>query len=104
MCIHGGQMTLRPSVTTVQIGGGFPICVPDLVTMPIVGCPQVGPGIVPCTLAVLGDPIITASPSVIVGGRPAYVVTQVGVPGGLTNGVPPGMIICANPGQMIVSS
>jgi hypothetical protein len=53
---------------------------------------------------VLTEPIITASPTVIVGGRPAYVVTEVGVPGGLTNGVPPGMIICVSPGQLTVES
>jgi hypothetical protein len=101
MCIHGGQVMLRPTQTVVQVGGGFALCLPDLLSMPIVGCPQMGPGIVPCTLAVVTDPVITASPKVMVQGRPAYVVTQIGVPGGVTNGVPPGMIICVNPGQIV---
>ena len=75
----------------------------DLATAPIVGWLQAGPGIVPCTLAVTTEPVISPSPKVVVGGRPAYVVDQIGVPGGVTNGVPPGMIICVNPGQAIVS-
>ena len=97
-------MLLTPTQTMVQVGGGFPLCVPDLLTMPILGCPQAGPGIVPCTLAVVTDPVISASPNVVVAGRPAYVVNQIGAPGGVTNGVPPGMIICANPGQILVQA
>jgi hypothetical protein len=104
MCIHGGQVMLHPTQTIVQIQGGFVLCVPDLLTMPIVGCPQVGPGIVPCTLVMVTEPVITASPKVMVGGRPAYVVQQVGVPGGVTNGVPPGMVMCVYPGQMLAMS
>jgi hypothetical protein len=101
MCVHGGQVMLHPTQTMVQIQGGFVLCVPDLLTMPIVGCPQAGPGIVPCTLIVVTEPVISASPKTIIAGRPAYVVNQVGAPGGLTNGVPPGMFMCVNPGQLI---
>ena len=101
MCIHGGHVMLTPSQTSVLVGGGPVLCVPDLLTAPIVGCPQAGPGIVPCTMILVTDPVITASPKVIVAGRPAYVCAQVGVPGGVTNGVPPGMIICAFPGQLV---
>ena len=101
MCVHGGRLMLHPTQAMVRVGGGFALCVPDLLSMPIVGCPQAGPGIVPCTLAVATEPVIMASPRLIVQGRPAYVVVQVGAPGGLTNGVPPGMIMCVNPGQLI---
>jgi hypothetical protein len=99
MCVHGGQVMLRPTQSSVTVAGGFPLAVPDLMTMPIVGCPQVGPGLVPCTLVVATEPVLTASPKVSIGGRPAYVVQAIGVPGGLTNGNPPGMIICVSPGQ-----
>jgi hypothetical protein len=102
MCIHGGQVMLSPAQAMVQVGGGLVLCVPDLMTAPIVGCPQIGPGIVPCTLIMLTEPVISASPKMIVGGRPAYVVQSIGTPGGLTNGNPPGMIICASPGQLSV--
>jgi hypothetical protein len=101
MCIHGGQLMLHPTQTTVQVGGGFALCVPDLLSMPIVGCPQAGPGIVPCTLVLVTEPVIRASSTVVVQGRPAYVVDQIGVPGGATNGAPPGMITCVNPGQIV---
>jgi hypothetical protein len=100
-CVHGGQMMLSPRQTLVQLQGGFVLCIPDLLSMPIVGCPQVGIGIVPCTLAVVTEPVISASPLVQVAGRPAYVVNTIGVPGGVTNGVPPGMIVCVNPGQAL---
>jgi hypothetical protein len=101
MCLHGGQVQLHPTQTMLQIQGGYVLCVPDLLTMPIVGCPQAGPGIVPCTMIVLTEPAITASPTVVVQGRPAYEVMAIGAPGGLTNGVPPGQIVCVTPGQMI---
>jgi PAAR motif len=99
MCIHGGQVTLIPSETTVLVGGAPVMCVPDLQTCPIVGCPQVGPGIVPCTMIMVTEPAIMPSTSVMVAGKPAYVVQAIGAPGGLTNGNPPGMIMCVNPGQ-----
>lgn len=101
MCIHGGQVIIQPSQAIVTISGIPILTVPDLVGAAIVGCPQVGPGIVPCTAVVLTDPVISASPTTIIGGKPAYVAATVGAPGGLTNGVPPGMIICVNPGQII---
>ena len=101
MCMHGGQVQLHPTQTIFQIQGGYVLCVPDLLSMPIVGCPQAGPGIVPCTMIVLTEPAIVPSPIVAVSGRPAYAVMQIGTPGGLTNGVPPGPIICVNPGHML---
>jgi hypothetical protein len=101
MCLHGGQVQLHPTQTVFQIQSGFVLCVPDLLTMPIVGCPQAGPGIVPCTLIVVTEPAIIPSPVAMVGGRPAYAVAQIGAPGGLTNGVPPAPFICISPGQTL---
>jgi len=101
--MHGGQVTLHPTQGTVQVDGGFALCVPDLLSMPIAGCGQIGPGLVPCTLVLTPEPVITAS-RLMVGGRPAYVVTQIGVPGGVTNGSPPGTIMCVDPGQLLVQA
>jgi hypothetical protein len=101
MCIHGGQVIIQPSQTLVTIQGVPILTVPDLIGAVIAGCPQVGPGIVPCTAVMLTDPVISASPTSLIGGKPAYIAQSVGVPGGLTNGNPPGMIICVNPGQLI---
>jgi hypothetical protein len=101
MCIHGGQVIIQPSQTIVTISGMPVLTVPDLIGAVIVGCPQVGPGIVPCTAVVLTDPAMSASPTTMIAGKPAYVAMAVGAPGGLTNGVPPGMVICVNPGQLV---
>jgi hypothetical protein len=102
MCIHGGQVTIIPGQSSVQIDGAPVLAGMDLMTCPIVGCPQMGPGIVPCTMIMATEPVIMPSESVMVGGMPALTVVAPGTPGGLTNGNPPGMIICANPGQTTV--
>jgi hypothetical protein len=101
-CIHGGQVIIQPSQSTATIQGMPILTVPDLVGAVIVGCPQMGTGIVPCTAVVLTEPVIMPSLIATAGGKPAYLAESVGAPGGLTNGNPPGMIICVNPGQMTV--
>ena len=100
MCVHGGQVTLIPKQTQVTIQGGAILCEPDLVGAPIVGCAQPpSPSTVPCTVVVATLPGST-SLKVVVGGKPAYVATLTG----LTNGVPPGTLIVANPGQTTVQA
>ena len=101
-CIHGGTVIIQPSQTMVTIQGMPVLTVPDLVGAAIVGCTLVpSTNTVPCTAVVLTDPVISASPTTMIGGKPAYIAATVGAPGGLTNSVPPGMIICVNPGQLI---
>jgi hypothetical protein len=98
MCAHGGQVTLIPKQFVVQIQGGMVMCEPDLVGSPIVGCAQpVTPSSKPCTLVVSTLPGSTAL-NVLVGGRPVYVATLTG----MTDGVPPGLITVAFPGQTTV--
>jgi hypothetical protein len=100
MCAHGGQVTLIPNQTQVTIQGGSVLCEPDLVGAPIVGCAQPpSPGTKPCTTVVLTLPGST-SPNVTVAGRPAYIATLQG----LTDGVPPGAIVVASPGQTTVEA
>jgi hypothetical protein len=99
ICAHGGQVQLVPKQQKVLIEGGFVLCEPDLVGSPIVGCPQAGPGIKPCTAIVSTIPGST-SPTTSVDGRPVYVQTL----SGLTDGVPPGTIICVSPGQAVVQA
>jgi hypothetical protein len=103
-CIHGGQVIIQPSQSIATIQGMPILTVPDLVGAPIVGCPQVGTGIVPCTAVVVTEPVIIPSAKASAAGKPAYLAETVGAPGGLTNGNPPGMIICVNPGQMTVTA
>ena len=98
ICSHGGQVTLLPKQTTVQIKGGMVMCEPDLVGSPIAGCAQApSPSTKPCTMVVSTLPGST-SLKVMVGGRPAYLATLTG----LTDGVPPGTITVVNPGQTVV--
>jgi hypothetical protein len=99
-CLHGGQVTLIPKQTKVLIKGSPVLCEPDLVGSPIVGCPvPPSPGSKPCLVvtSVIPGPTST-SLKVKVGGRPAYIATLTG----LTDGVPPGTIMVANPGQVAV--
>ena len=101
-CMHGGTVIIQPSQTIVTIEGIPVLTVPDLVGAAIVGCALVpSTNTVPCTAVVLTDPVISASPTTMIGGKPAYIAATVGAPGGLTNSVPPGRIICVNPGQFI---
>ena len=100
MCMHGGQVTLIPKQTQVLIQGGAVLCEGDLVGAPIVGCAQApSPGTKPCTTVVSTLPGST-SLKVLVGGRPAHVATLQGI----TDGVPPGNLIVANPGQASVQA
>jgi hypothetical protein len=97
MCAHGGQVTLIPKQTQVTIQGGPVLCEPDLVGAPIVGCAQPpSPSTKPCTMVVSTLPG-SSSMKVMVGGRPAYVSTL----NGITDGVPPGALIVASPGQTV---
>jgi hypothetical protein len=100
MCSHGGQVILVPTQQAVLVQGGPVMCEPDLVGAVIVGCAQApSPATKPCTTVVSTLPGGT-SPTLVVGGRPAYVATLTGV----TDGVPPGILIVANPGQTIVEA
>jgi hypothetical protein len=100
MCIHGGRVMLVPKQTSVQVQGGMVLCEGDLVGAPIVGCAQ-PPTIAskPCTLVVSTLPG-GSSPRVTVAGRPAHIATL----SGITDGVPPGAIMVASPGQMAVQA
>lgn len=98
MCIHGGRVSLIPKQQSVTIDGGAVLCEPDLAGSPIAGCALTpSPSTKPCTTVVSTLPGST-SLKVLVGGRPAYVATLQGI----TDGVPPGTIMVASPGQMTV--
>lgn len=97
-CSHGGRVTLIPRQAKVTIQGGMVMCEPDLVGAPIVGCAQpVTPSTKPCT-AVIATLPGSFNPLILVGGRPAYLSTLTAT----TDGVPPGVVIVAYPGQVVV--
>jgi hypothetical protein len=100
MCIHGGAVVLTPKQTQVLAQGGAVLRETDLIGAPIVGCAQ-PPTISskPCTTVVSTLPGSTA-PTVMVGGLPAHVSTL----SGITDGVPPGTIMVANPGAPLVQA
>ena len=98
-CVHGGRVTLIPRQATVIVSGAGPLmCEGDLVGAPIVGCPLASPGTKPCTTVVSTLPGISTSLGVAVGGRPAHVATLNGV----TDSVPPGVLVLVDPGQTTI--
>jgi hypothetical protein len=100
MCVHGGQVMLIPKQVQVLIQGGSILCEGDLSGAPIVGCAQPpSPGTKPCT-AVISTLPGSSAPTVTVGGRPVLLATLQGI----TDGVPPGAIMVASPGQATVQA
>lgn len=94
-CAHGGRAVITPRQLTVTADGGAALCEPDLVGVPIVGCPvPPSPSSKPCTLVVATLPG-SSTPKVLVGGRPVFLSTLQG----LTDGVPPAPLIVQYPGQ-----
>jgi hypothetical protein len=98
MCSHGGRVTLVPKQQVLVVQGAAVMCEPDLVGSVIVGCAQSPtPSTKPCTAVVATLPG-SSSATVLVAGRPAYIAAL----SGITDGVPPGVLTVADPGQTIV--
>jgi hypothetical protein len=100
LCSHGGVVTAIPGQAQVSISGGLVLCEPDLVGAPIAGCAQPATAVTkPCTTVVSTLPGSSA-PTIQVAGRPPYLATL----SGITDGVPPGTIMVAFPGQVVVQA
>jgi hypothetical protein len=99
MCVHGGTVAPEPQQTSVIIEGGPVLCEGDLVGAAIIGCPQAGPGIKPCTSVIATLPE-SVSPMVSAGGRAVHLDTL----DGQTDGNPPGTLIVIDPGQTTVNA
>ena len=101
LCSHAGSVQLIPRQTTVMAGGSPIMCEGDLNGAPIAGCAQ--PASVsskPCTTVISTIPGVSSNPRVTIGGKPVLIqVLQ-----GMTDGVPPGTIQCANAGQVVVQA
>jgi hypothetical protein len=53
-CTHGGQVLLvPPPLRSLHIMGSPVVTDFDLLKAPIIGCPQIGPGLKPCTRCVM---------------------------------------------------
>jgi hypothetical protein len=95
LCDHGGRVEVTPRQVQVAIQGGFVICEPDLVGAPVTGCGLPATSATsPCTTVIEVLPGSSA-PTILVGGRPVYVETLVGI----TNSRPPGQVAVVFPGQ-----
>lgn len=100
MCIHGGQVMITPKQAQVTAGGAPVLREGDLSAAPIVGCLQPPtPATKPCTMVVSTLPG-SSNPMVTAGGLPVLTAAL----SGITDGVPPGAITCANPGQVTVQA
>jgi hypothetical protein len=76
------------------------MCEGDLVGSPIIGCAQPpSTSTKPCTLVVSTLPG-GSNPKVLAAGRPVHI----DVLSGVTDGVPPGVIMVTNPGQSTVQA
>lgn len=97
MCSHGGRVTIVPRPGRLVAQAGTVLCEGDLLGAPIVGCLQpASQNSKPCTAVVSTTPGASTSPKLLVGGRPAYTAAL----SGLTDGVPPGALKVASPGQI----
>ena len=100
ICPHAGRVMLSPRQVTVIAGGGYAICLDDVVGAPIVGCVTPDTKLTaPCKRVVAVLPGST-SMVVSVASRPVCVETLTG----LTDGRPPGTISVASPGQVSVDA
>jgi hypothetical protein len=99
-CAHGGTVTLsskNPGPGQLLSTEGGPIlCAHDLISAPIVGCGQTGPGVKPCTSVVVVTPSIASlSTTLSVNGKPVLLSTLAAV----SDGSPPGLVTVVSPGQ-----
>jgi hypothetical protein len=98
-CNHGGHVNVIPGQQQVSIGGGFVLRLVDLMGATIGGCPQVGPGLKPCTTVAEVLPVSVA-PAVLAAGQPVLLQTLMAQ----TDGNPPGVVMAMAPGQAKVQA
>ena len=92
-CSHGGRLQLGGPTQDVVVAGGSPVVTEqDLMTGSIVGCPQVGSGVTPCT-AIVGVQAGRAR-----GIDAAGQVLMTDALSSVTNGSPPGQCSVMHPG------
>ena len=95
LCTHGGRVVITPRPGKALAELGTVLCEPDLVGASILGCTQApSQSTKPCTSVIAMQPGSTSA-KLAVGGRPAYLASLVGT----TDGVPPGTVTVADPGQ-----
>ena len=95
LCPHGGRVTILPGQQSVLVGGAPALRLSDVQGAPIIGCPVAPtPTTVPCTLVATVFPGSWSS-TVLAAGEPVLLQTLIAV----TNGVPPGPVVVAQPGQ-----
>ena len=87
MCVHGGQVMLfPPPFRSLWIMQSPVVTEPDLLQAVIIGCPQIGPGLKPCTT--MTSVLMGLSMEIQTDGEvPILDSLQA-----LTDGVPPGLV------------
>lgn len=100
-CSHElGKVANVPSQTWVTIAKSPVLVAPDPIGKVLAGCPNVAPGILPCTATVTQSS--GKSSFINIGGHPVCLDTT----SGFTNGTPPGTVTynVKSPGQHFVST
>lgn len=92
-CCHGGTVKIPTGMTRIKLDGVEVVAREAIIGAPILGCPNFGPGLVPCTAVV--SVLAGASPGVRVGGLTPLVKPATG----MTNGSPPGVWQVNDTGQ-----
>lgn len=85
-CVHGGIVQFMPApMRSFHVQGSPILTEPDLLKALIVGCPQIGPGIKPCTRVV--QIMLGRAREILVDGEIPLLENLMA----MTDGVPPGM-------------
>lgn len=93
-CCHGAQVKIQSGLTNVKLDGAEVVARDAIIGATIMGCPNVGPGLTPCTAVV--SVLAGFSPGVEIDGVTPLLETAMG----LTNGVPPGIWKVEDPGAV----
>jgi len=97
-CSHGGTLQIPVQGNKLKSGGIEAITEQQLLRAKIIGCPQTGAGIAPCS----GIDQVTAGPSTKLKNNGQAVVLD--SLQGVTNGNPSGGLTVVNPGQVKLGS
>ena len=97
-CSHQAPVTLKASKSKLKAAGNPVLVASDLTGATIVGCPNTGPGLKPCTTT--QSPVAGVATKLSVGGQPVLLETATGA----TDGNPPATWSVKTAGQSVLKA